>query len=152
MGISIRKLVVDGFGIFHDFTLELDPGLTVLWGPNEAGKTTLMAFIRAMFFGFPDGRSRENRYEPLRGGRHGGQLFLQAEGGQEYILTLTGSGRGQRVLRRQRPADPGTRGGFAECIRMSLPLAGGWSGWNPQRCRGQSHLQCRRADHYSCSN
>jgi uncharacterized protein YhaN len=103
MGISIRKLVVDGFGIFHDFTLELDPGLTVLWGPNEAGKTTLMAFIRAMFFGFPDGRSRENRYEPLRGGRHGGQLFLQAEGGQEYILTLTGSGRGQRVLRRQGP-------------------------------------------------
>jgi len=103
MGISISKLVVDGFGIFYHYTLELGPGLTVLWGPNEAGKTTLMAFIRAMFFGFPAGRSRENRYEPLRGGQHGGQLFLEDDRGQEYILTLSGSGRGRQVLRRQGP-------------------------------------------------
>ncbi len=103
MGISISKLVVDGFGIFHNFTLELGSGLTVLWGPNEVGKTTLMTFIRAMFFGFPDGRTRENRYEPLVGGKHGGQLFLKDETGQEYILALSGSGRGQRILRRKGP-------------------------------------------------
>jgi uncharacterized protein YhaN len=39
------------------------------------GKSTLMAFIRAMFFGF-DKRGTAKRYEPLNGGSHGGSLEL----------------------------------------------------------------------------
>jgi len=69
---------VDGFGILKDFSqANLQPGVTVLLGENEAGKSTLLAFVRAMLFGFPDGRSTERPYPPVRGGRHGGKLLLR---------------------------------------------------------------------------
>lgn len=65
--------------------MDLSPGLTVLHGPNEAGKSTLMAFIRGCLFGFPDGRSKQPLYPPLQGGRHGGRIFLTGEDG-DYVL------------------------------------------------------------------
>lgn len=70
---------VDGFGVLKDFERRgLQPGVTVLLGENEAGKSTLLAFLRAVLFGFPDGRSRvPTTYEPVFGGRHGGRLFVR---------------------------------------------------------------------------
>lgn len=73
---------IDGFGIFSDATVEdLPTGLTLVTGPNEAGKSTLLAFLRGVLFGFPDGRMRARRHEPVNGGRHGGAVFLVDEQG-----------------------------------------------------------------------
>ncbi len=73
---------IDGFGVWHDAGVtDLGDGVTVFLGENEAGKTTLLAFLRAMLFGFPDKRSRENPYPPLAGGRHGGRIMLRDDGG-----------------------------------------------------------------------
>lgn len=77
---------IDGFGIFSDAEVdELPSGLTLVTGPNEAGKSTLLAFLRGVLFGFPDGRMRARRHEPLRGGRHGGAVFLVDD--QEGVWT-----------------------------------------------------------------
>jgi uncharacterized protein YhaN len=74
--MRIETIHVDGFGVWNDKTWSsLAPGLNVFHGPNETGKSTLMAFIRAMFFGF-DKRGTTKRYEPLNGGTHGGSLEL----------------------------------------------------------------------------
>ena len=68
---------IDGFGIFKDYEIRgLPSGLTVFHGPNEAGKSTLLAFLRGVLFGFPHGRSKAPRYPPLRGGRHGGRVYI----------------------------------------------------------------------------
>lgn len=73
---------IDGFGIFADAEVEdLPAGLTLVTGPNEAGKSTLLAFLRGVLFGFPDGRMRARRHEPVNGGRHGGAVFLVDESG-----------------------------------------------------------------------
>lgn len=78
--LRIAGWFIDGFGSLHQQSAEdLGKGLTVVVGPNEAGKSTLLAFIRAMLFGFPDGRSREGPHLPLRGGRHGGRLLVVDE-------------------------------------------------------------------------
>ncbi len=80
-----NRVHIDGFGIWRDLDLEeLDPGLNVLLAPNEGGKTTLMTFIRSVLFGFPR-RGDPQRYEPLRGGKHGGHIDLDAEGGHYRI-------------------------------------------------------------------
>ena len=78
---------IHGFGVFHDEQRrDLGQGLTILLGPNEAGKSTLLAFVRGVLFGFPDGRQRTaQRYPPLNGGAHGGRLFLAGPDG-EYVL------------------------------------------------------------------
>jgi uncharacterized protein YhaN len=63
------------------------PGLNVIFGENEAGKTTLLAFLRTILFGFPPGQRRENTYPPLAGGRHGGCLTLVGREAEEYVVT-----------------------------------------------------------------
>jgi uncharacterized protein YhaN len=75
--MKIEQLHVDGFGVWNDKTWDgLNPGLNVFHGPNETGKSTLMAFIRSVFFGL-DRRGHARRYEPLNGGTHGGWLDLR---------------------------------------------------------------------------
>jgi uncharacterized protein YhaN len=74
--MKIENIHIEGFGIWNDRSWEsLDPCLNVFHGPNETGKSTFMAFIRSILFGF-DRRGSIRRYEPLNGGAHGGWLDL----------------------------------------------------------------------------
>ncbi len=66
--MKIGELRLERFGHFADVTLPLDPGadrpsgLTILYGPNEAGKSTLLAALRAFLFGFPRGAAWDFRW------------------------------------------------------------------------------------------
>src|SRR5262249_16963737 len=74
--MRIENIHIDAFGIWNDKNWgPLAPGFNVFHGPNETGKSTLMAFIRCMLFGF-EKRGSAKRYEPLKGGAHGGWLDL----------------------------------------------------------------------------
>jgi len=54
----IEKLLLRNFGKFNNFEVELEPGLNVIYGDNESGKSTLFAFIRGMLFGVEKQRGR----------------------------------------------------------------------------------------------
>lgn len=41
----VRKIHIDGFGKFVDKDFQFGPGLNVVYGPNESGKTTLSKFL-----------------------------------------------------------------------------------------------------------
>lgn len=84
--MRIKRFHIDGFGRFsgRDFG-PLDHQVTVFFGPNEAGKTTLLAFLRTMLFGFP-ARNRDGHYPALAGGVHGGRLWLEDNSGMGYDL------------------------------------------------------------------
>jgi len=74
--MRIENIHIDGFGVWNDKTWgSLSSGLNVFHGPNETGKSTLMAFLRSMLFGF-EKRGSPKRYEPVNGGSHGGWLDL----------------------------------------------------------------------------
>ncbi len=78
---------IDGYGVHVDHQVsDLSAGMTVVFGPNEAGKTTLLAFIRQVLFGYPDRRRKERLYGALGGGRHGGALLLADDSGRPYVL------------------------------------------------------------------
>jgi uncharacterized protein YhaN len=55
------KIYVENFGALHDFELSLSGGVNRVSGKNEFGKTTLLEFVRRLFWGFPDRRSRNGR-------------------------------------------------------------------------------------------
>ncbi len=84
--MRIRGWSIDGFGLFRDFRVcELPAGLTVLYGANEAGKTTLLEFLRGVLFGFGQNGSGKPHYPPQRGGRHGGSVIITGPDGDYTI-------------------------------------------------------------------
>jgi uncharacterized protein YhaN len=85
--MKLEEFYIDGFGIFHDYDIKnLTSGLTIFVGPNEAGKSTILSFIKRILFGFPDKRSSINLYPPLRGGNHGGRLILSTGNNTRCII------------------------------------------------------------------
>ena len=83
----LKELTIRGFGRFHDRTFAFSDGINVIYGGNEAGKSTIHSFLRAMFFGMERSRGRAaktdffSHYEPWFGdGAYGGTLKLMHQG------------------------------------------------------------------------
>ena len=95
--MKITDLQVDGFGVWKGLTVEsISDNITVFCGYNEAGKTTLMQFIRSMMFGFS--QDRLTKYTPpVYGGLAGGALD---------VTTPTGVFEVQRHVDPNRHSDP----------------------------------------------
>lgn len=73
--MKIKNIHIYGFGKWIDQKWDLTKGqMDVFFGHNESGKSTLMAFIHAVFFGFPS--KRENQYVPRDAGRYGGSISI----------------------------------------------------------------------------
>lgn len=91
--MQIRAIYIDGYGIFRDFALEgLSEGLNIIYGNNEAGKTTLMHFLNCTLFGFTN-RNARDFHEPLKGGKHGGRLVLVTSTGEELTASRHTTGK-----------------------------------------------------------
>ncbi|MEZ6088436.1 MAG: AAA family ATPase [Pirellulaceae bacterium] len=79
--MKVKDIQIDGFGVWSGLSVDsLPDGMTLFYGPNEAGKTTLMQFIRAMFYGFTPER-RQRYLPPVNGGAPGGALRVTGPGG-----------------------------------------------------------------------
>ncbi len=46
----IKNIEISGFGKLEKFDMNLSEGLQVIYGPNEFGKSTLMRFLKIMFY------------------------------------------------------------------------------------------------------
>lgn len=98
--MSITKLVIYGFGKHENVTIDLKGGINVLYGPNEAGKTTIRQFILHTLFGFPQRGSSLLRYEPKAGGAYGGQVHVEdSEFGSCVIERIAGRSAGKVTVR-----------------------------------------------------
>ncbi len=90
--MKIKKLYPEAFGKFQKREFQFSDGLNVIYGENEAGKSTLTAFLRAMLFGLekPRGRAGKQdpytRYQPLdTPGAYQGAMELEI-GEKEYRI------------------------------------------------------------------
>ena len=81
------KTMTATFGKLQGERLTLEPGLNVITAPNEGGKSTWCAFLKAMFYGI-DTRDRDrkghladkNRYQPWSGAPMEGEITLKWQG------------------------------------------------------------------------
>ncbi|HYN44435.1 MAG TPA: AAA family ATPase [Candidatus Limnocylindrales bacterium] len=85
--MKIDAIHIDGYGQFHQLPIkDLSTGLTIFKGANEAGKSTILSFIRIILFGFPNGRGSYNLYPPVEGGNHGGRLVITTDAGERCVV------------------------------------------------------------------
>lgn len=99
--MKILDLHVRDFGKLHDFTLIPEPGMNLIVGENEYGKSTLLAFIRAMFYGFPKSAAKmrdldRRKYMPWDKTSFGGSIRFEFSG-ETYLL--------ERVFRKRKADD-----------------------------------------------
>ena len=88
--MRIRELHIDGFGRFSGVEYgPLEGSVTVFYGPNEAGKSTLLEFVRRVLFGFPRRSGRVNAYPAMAGGRYGGRIAIEDMDGRLYDIRRT---------------------------------------------------------------
>jgi uncharacterized protein YhaN len=83
--MRITDINIDRFGVWRELSLPLnETGVTVFYGPNEAGKSTLMRFVRGALYGFnPDG-ARVTRHGHSTEGK--GSLRI-THGGSTHIIS-----------------------------------------------------------------
>jgi DNA repair exonuclease SbcCD ATPase subunit len=87
----LNKLLLKDFGKFHNKEIELKPGLNLVCGTNESGKTTLKDFIIGMFYGIDKSRgigARFDDYErrkPLEYSGYSGKAYLK-DGADTYLI------------------------------------------------------------------
>jgi uncharacterized protein YhaN len=91
--VRLTNLRVDGYGVWSGLQVEgFGDGLSVLYGPNEAGKSTLLQFVRSMLYGFTPARRRY--FPPQHGGRPGGEVAVVGPNGR-YQLARHDDSSGQ---------------------------------------------------------
>ncbi|EUJ33604.1 hypothetical protein MFLO_00060 [Listeria floridensis FSL S10-1187] len=75
MRISAMEII--GFGKWSNAKFDGFSDFQMIFGENEAGKSTMMAFIHSILFGFPVRQSQNLRMEPKNKGAYGGRITLQ---------------------------------------------------------------------------
>ncbi|WP_054027827.1 AAA family ATPase [Bacillus sp. FJAT-28004] len=103
--MKLLKAEIDGFGQLYGKQIPLDAGVIIVYGPNEAGKSTMFGFIRSMLFGFAKRGQSNERQEPVNGGKHGGRIFFRDAQDDAYVVErYAADGLGKLKLRGLRHA------------------------------------------------
>lgn len=111
--MKIRGWEIDGFGALRESVVDgLPDGLTVVHGANEAGKTTLLEFLRRVLFGALLNGAGPS-YAPLAGGPYRGRLRLEGGDGTYVVGRDFAAQAAPQVTR-----PDGSSGGVADLARL----------------------------------
>ena len=91
--MKIIEINIKCFGKLRDFVLKPGDGVNIVYGKNEAGKSTIMAFIKAMFYGLESGEKRR-QYEPWSGGQPAGSIEFEHDGVTYFLNRTFGESKG----------------------------------------------------------
>ena len=130
--MRFESVTAYAFGRFQNETLELSPGMNVLYGSNEAGKSTWHAALYAGLCGMRRGRGRATREDSDFRARH----KPWDDEGWEVGATIALEGRrvvlrhdlGGRVDSSARDADLANRDYSAEIVKDGAPDGAFWLG------------------------
>lgn len=93
--MKILEIHIYGYGKLENMSIRELSNFSVFYGKNEAGKSTIMAFIHSILFGFPTKQQSELRYEPKKSSKYGGKLVVSfPEKGRVTIERVKGKAAG----------------------------------------------------------
>lgn len=87
--MKINVLKVNGFGKLKNKEITLDNHINLIYGENEAGKSTLLKFISGMFYGVSKNKNKKeysdyDRYKPWNGQEFSGKMVYSLENDEKY--------------------------------------------------------------------
>jgi len=91
--MKIKSLNLISYSKFKSKEIILSDGVNVIYGNNESGKSSIMAFIKAMLYGLSGkGNTLSNdrkKYSPWDGTPITGKMYLETDDGQNLIVSRT---------------------------------------------------------------
>ena len=87
--MKINNLHINGFGKLSNKEVKLDKNINIIYGRNEAGKSTLLNFIKSIFYGankLKNGKdiSDFEKYEPWKKEEYSGKISYNLDNGEFY--------------------------------------------------------------------
>ncbi len=99
--MKIRSVKIDSFGIFKDKKYsDISPGLTIIYGKNETGKTTLMEFIRSTLF-----PGKQRKVYPAYNKTDAGEIRIDLDDGGDITIIRSGKTSVSEKNGKQLPTD-----------------------------------------------
>ena len=87
--MRINELQINGFGKLSNKKIKLEKNINIIYGKNESGKSTLLGFIKSIFFGVSKNKngkdiSEYERFIPWKSDSFSGKVFYELDNGEEY--------------------------------------------------------------------
>lgn len=101
--MKLERLEMWSFGKFHNRSIELSDGINLFSAENEAGKSTIYAFIKSMLFDVERGRGRGaakdefHQYEPWRNPTQYSGMLRFESGGRHFQLERDFARKGKKA-------------------------------------------------------
>lgn len=88
--MRIKKAYIRSFAGLKDKVFEFERGFNLIYGENEAGKSSIENFIKIWLYGIENekGHKERKKYTPLTGEKISGELTVENEG-RSYIIKRT---------------------------------------------------------------
>lgn len=89
--MKIKNLRINGFGKLEKKEIEFKNGINIIYGENEAGKSTLLKFITGMFYGMSKNKNGENtpdieKYKPWNCEDFSGKLKYSLDNNETFEI------------------------------------------------------------------
>ena len=89
--MKIKELKINGFGKLENKEINLSENINLIYGKNEAGKTSLLKFISGMFYGISKNKNKKeisdfDKYKPWGGEEFSGKLNYKLDNNEEYEI------------------------------------------------------------------
>ena len=87
--MKINNLKINGFGKLENKEIKLNSNINLIYGENEAGKTTLLKFISGIFFGVSKNKNKKEfsdleRYKPWQEKEFSGKINYNLDNNENY--------------------------------------------------------------------
>ena len=84
----LEHICIDRYGALADFDVgPFGSGMNIVFGPNEAGKSTVASFVGGVLFGWEEAQGMRNTYRPVEGERSGKLLFADTCSEERFSLS-----------------------------------------------------------------
>ena len=89
--MRIDNIKINGFGKIEDKEIEFKDGINIVYGENEAGKSTVLKFISSMLYGASKNKNGKlisdfDRYKPWNDGEFSGKIVYTLDDDSEYEI------------------------------------------------------------------
>lgn len=102
--MRIKNLGIDSFGKLENVDIAPDEKITVVYGKNEAGKSSIASFIKYMLYGFDSVKKQDvfenmkKKYMPWDGNGCSGHMEFVCEDGKTYTVARKNLSRAQNTV------------------------------------------------------